>query len=46
MHFGTKSDELLVFDKLDSRMAQIDQKKADKAGSSAAPSSPQMLPTS
>lgn len=27
MHFGTKADELLVFDKLDSRMAQIEQKK-------------------
>jgi hypothetical protein len=33
MHFGTKADELLVFDKLDSRMSQIEQKKEQRKAS-------------
>lgn len=42
MHFGSKADELLVFDKLDSRMAKIEQKRAQKEAGAAGsrPASP------
>jgi vacuolar-type H+-ATPase catalytic subunit A/Vma1 len=32
MHFGTKAEETLTFDKLENRMAQIEERKAAKQG--------------